>query len=72
MGTVERYDVMVPFTEEQFEAAYVMWKSGAILSQLAFELDSSAAQLGWCFVMRSADKLGEYTVHFGYPNSSTI
>lgn len=72
MGTVKKSSVNLrEITEEQFEAAYVMWRSGADARALADELAISGAALSWCFLMRSADKLGEYTVHFKHPNSST-
>lgn len=67
MGTA-RFDVELPMTKEEFEAAYVMWKCGAAPHELAAAHAVGAATLAWMFVMRSADRLNKYTVHYKDPN----
>lgn len=68
MGTVKN-GIEAPLTEEEFEAAYVMWKCGVSPPEVAvafgvFEKNT----LAWMFVMRSAGTLGKYTVHYKDPN----
>lgn len=56
--------VELAMTKDEFEAAYVMWKCGASHYDLAEAYPESALALGWCFAMRAAGKLEDYTVHF--------
>ena len=53
-------------TEEQLEAAYVMWKSGAHINDLAEAFGEDRASLAWFFVMHN--KLTNFNVHYGVTN----
>lgn len=53
-------------TEEQLETAYVMWKSGAHINDLADAFEEDRAALAWFFVMHN--KLTNFDVHYGVTN----
>ena len=77
MVTVDKV-VHIPLTKEQFEAAYVLWMSGAQLGDMADGLglnDCSANGLytvDWAMVMRAAGALGKYTVNYKDSNQPTM
>ena len=72
MGTAN-LTVDLPLTEEEFEAAYVMWRMGTPSHELANGFGvGNAYTLDWCFVMRMSGRLNKYIVHFKDPNQSTI
>jgi hypothetical protein len=53
-------------TEEQLEAAYVMWKAGGHINELAEAFNEDRASLAWFFVMHN--KLANFDVHYGVTN----
>jgi hypothetical protein len=57
-------------TREELDAAYVMWKAGAKVPDLAKGFGTSGTELYWFLVMY--DKLGKYTVHYKDSNQPTM
>ena len=57
-------------TQEELDAAYVMWKAGAKVPDLAKGFGISGTELYWYLVMYN--KLGEYPVHYKDSNQPTI
>jgi hypothetical protein len=64
--------IAIPLTFEEFEAAYVMWRSGADPFGLARHHCVLALTLSWCFLMRHGGELGKYTVHYKDSNQPTM
>jgi len=57
-------------TREELDAAYVMWKAGAKVPDLAEGFGVSGTELYWYLVLYA--RLGKYTVHYKDSNQSTI
>ena len=51
-------------TREEFEAAYVMWKSGPSSAELSRAFGVSYSNLRFCLILRDTGDLEKYTVHF--------
>lgn len=62
--------LFLDLTQEELEAAYVMYKAGANFRDLAEGFDTTVAQISWVLIMY--DRLGEYTVHYKDSNQPTI
>jgi len=72
MGTVDKIEITVPFTAEEFEAAYVMWRSGANMLDLARGFGTEMYTMDWMFIQRAAGYLDRYAVHYKDSNQPTI
>lgn len=56
--------INLPMTKEEFEAAYVMWCCGGAYRDIALAYHADIYTLAWCLIMRKANKLDGFNVHY--------
>lgn len=68
METVNFGEASTKLTEDQLDAAFVVWRAGGDIHELADAFGEDRAVLAWFFIMRNGGQLANYNVHYGVTN----